>query len=563
MQSSDSWGSTVGESSSQLTAVFLQNVLDAIPDATMVIGQDHQVLYANEAARAMAGIAAPISGCLKCYRVSHQREGPCGGADDLCPLQQVTETRAAVTLVHRHRNATGGETFVEITAAPICDEAGNVVQIVETCRDITDRGRTRRLLEIANRHAEMPPLLRDFVAELKRFSGCEAVGIRILGDNQAIPYEVSDGFSPEFHQSKNLRAVEQDPCWCTRIVTGRLTTYPAIRTEGGSFYTGNMTRLMETVPREVIGLTRNVCHAFGYESVALIPIRLGDEVLGLVHLADPRVHAILPDIVESIERAALLVGTAIQRARAEDALRRSRDELDAKVRARTAELTAANRLLEDEVHERNRLEREILHSAAREQQRIGQELHDGVGQELTGLSYVARSVYQRLVDQGSADADLVAELDFGIARALGQIRAIAKGLLPLGIGPDSLVPALESLASQVEEWSAVSCRFECACHEPVADNEAAIQLYRIAQEALTNAVKHGGAREIVVALSKDARGVTLEIRDDGVGVPAEAETAEGAGLRIMHYRASVIGAMLEVRQQPGGGTLIRCTRPQG
>ena len=126
------------------------------------------------------------------------------------------------------------------------------------------------------------------------------------------------------------------------------------------------------------------------------------------------------------------------------------------------------------------------------------------------------------------------------------------------------VPALESLASQVEEWSSVSCRFECACHELVADNEAAIQLYRIAQEALTNAVKHGGSREmIVVALSKDARGGTLEIRDDGVGVPAEAETAEGAGLRIMHYRASVIGAMLEVRQQPGGGTLIRCTRPQG
>ena len=187
---------------------------------------------------------------------------------------------------------------------------------------------------------------------------------------------------------------------------------------GRVFCTGNMTRLMETVPREVIGLTRNVCHAFGYESVALIPIRLGDEVLGLVHLADPRVHAILPEIVESIERAALLVGTAIQRG-AEEALRRSPTNWTRRC-----------------VLERPNSRPPIVcwktrHASAigwngkyctplREQQRIGQELHDGLGQELTGLSYVARSVYQRLVEQGSADANLVAELDGGMHGPSGR-----------------------------------------------------------------------------------------------------------------------------------------------
>jgi signal transduction histidine kinase len=498
---------------------------------------------------------------MRCFQISHHQEVPCGG-DTICPLREVTTKKATTTVVHTHRAADGQERFLEIIAAPIFDSTGSVTQIVETCRDITERTQTRRFLEIANRHAEMAPLLQEFVAEVRQFTCCAAVGIRILDDQGTIPYECAHGFSPEFCQSESRLSEKNECCLCLGVVNGTLNLGPAVCTPGGTFYCASLTQFLAAAPTELTGAPRNLCRTFGYESVALVPIRVGTQILGLIHLADPRANVVSQEMVDSAERAAMQLGTAIQRVRAEEALRQTLDELEAKVQARTAQLAEANRALKDEIRQRNRLEREILRISAEEQQRIGQELHDGLGQELTGLGYLAKSHRRHLLDQGNPEAETAGELARGIPQALSQVRSIVKGLLPLGIGAQNIASALETLVVGMEERTGVSCRLECAGPPPIRDDDTAIQIYRIAQEALTNALKHGRPQSVVLVLGEEHNGVVLEIRDDGTGIPADAEKAGGAGLRIMRHRTRVIGGVLEIERGHGEGTVVRCLIPK-
>lgn len=134
---------------------------------------------------------------------------------------------------------------------------------------------SHRFLEIANRHTRMIPLLKEFVAELKELTGCAAVGIRILGEDEKIPYEAYDGFCQRFYESENLLSIKSDQCMCINVVKGTTDPKLPFYTKGGSFYMNGTTRFLATVSEEEKGKTRNVCNQFGYESVALVPIRFG------------------------------------------------------------------------------------------------------------------------------------------------------------------------------------------------------------------------------------------------------------------------------------------------
>ena len=180
--------------------------------------------------------------------------------------------------------------------------------------------------------------------------------------------------------------------------------------------------------------------------------------------------------------------------------------------------------------QRNALEWDFGQVGAREQQRIGLELHDGVGQELTGLGYLAHSLHQKLLTKSPEEAATAAELASSIPATLAKIRRIVKGLVPVEIGSDDLALALEDLMAGFEEQTGIRCRFESLGDFRFDNNSSAIQLYRVAQEAVTNAVKHADARHIVVTLGSHGDQVRLEVRDDGVGMRSSAETATGCGL---------------------------------
>jgi two-component system sensor kinase FixL len=213
-----------------------------------------------------------------------------------------------------------------------------------------------------------------------------------------------------------------------------------------------------------------------------------------------------------------------------------------------------------DVTEKRALRAELLEVTAQEQRRIGRELHDGTGQELTGLNYLAFSHAKTLTDRRHRNADTAVKIAEGLQRALKQVRALSKGLLPVEVDADGLMAGLNELTVRMSELNEVACIFHCKEPIPVLDQEVATQLYRIAQEALNNAIKHGRSDIVMVRLARRDRMLRLEIVDDGVGIPTPPPK-DGLGLRIMASRADMIGAKLEIGPADGGGTRVACSLP--
>nr|WP_304188965.1 PAS domain S-box protein [Rhodothermus marinus] len=214
-----------------------------------------------------------------------------------------------------------------------------------------------------------------------------------------------------------------------------------------------------------------------------------------------------------------------------------------------------------DLSETRRLEQEILRISDEERRSIGQDLHDGLGQMLTGMALISQSLARRLAAQGRPEARELEELTELIRQADRQARTLARGLIPVELEANGLQAALYRLTRQTEELFGIRCRFEAEKDVPVADNMVATHLYRIAQEALNNAVRHGRAQTITVTLAADDEALHLWVRDDGVGIPEKLPETSGMGLRIMHYRARLLGGHLEVRRRKEGGTEVHAAVP--
>jgi PAS domain S-box-containing protein/putative nucleotidyltransferase with HDIG domain len=177
------------------------------------------------------------------------------------------------------------------------------------------------ILKIANKHTELVPLLNETLAYIKNYTRCAAVGIRLLDEEGNIPYKAYDGFKKSFYEKESPLSINKDKCMCINIITGKTDPDQPFYTKGGSFYMNGTTQFLAKISEEEKGQTRNVCNQAGYESVALIPIRMKD-MLGLVHIADPREGMVPLETIEVLEEMAMLLGTAIGRVQAEDALKR-------------------------------------------------------------------------------------------------------------------------------------------------------------------------------------------------------------------------------------------------
>jgi PAS domain S-box-containing protein len=209
-----------------------------------------------------------------------------------------------------------------------------------------------------------------------------------------------------------------------------------------------------------------------------------------------------------------------------------------------------------------RLEQEVLDVATLEQQRIGQELHDGVGQEVAGLSMVADALAKQLKDL-PPQAELAGKVVAGLQRLQNQSHSLARGLVPVEVDPEGLRVALEELASRTSEVPGVSCTFEWTGQPQLTVAVTATHLLRIAQEAVNNGLRHGQARNIHIALRAKADSLSLTIRDDGIGLLGRPSHGKGLGIRIMRNRAAVIGGALTIAPAEGGGTLVTCLLANG
>jgi signal transduction histidine kinase len=204
------------------------------------------------------------------------------------------------------------------------------------------------------------------------------------------------------------------------------------------------------------------------------------------------------------------------------------------------------------------LEREILEISSREQRRIGHDLHDGVCQQLAAIAYRMDILAEQLQEKGVAESSEAERVGGLVNEAINQTRGVARGLFPISLEENGLVSALEELAVNTSNLFKVRCQFSAAGPLPKVENGVALHLYYIAQEAVLNAAKHGRADNISISLTRANDRFILAIRDDGSGFELSDHGFKGMGIRIMRYRARVLGATLDLKSQPGQGTQISC-----
>jgi PAS domain S-box-containing protein len=215
-----------------------------------------------------------------------------------------------------------------------------------------------------------------------------------------------------------------------------------------------------------------------------------------------------------------------------------------------------------DVTERRQLEREILEIAGREQLRIGSDLHDGLGQDLTGVALMLRSVVAQLRKENSTARTDVEDIISLVNGAIESTRAMARGLAPVGADRGGLIAGLQSMAVRGMERYGVRAHFNTSLKEPLTlDDGAATHLYRIAQEAFTNAIRHGRVTQVTIDLATAEGTLTLSVQDNGRGFDERNASNNGLGLKLMRYRAQMLGGDVTIANNKSGGVVVRCTCP--
>jgi len=599
--------------------------------------------------------------------------------------KQIKQRKTGKTKIYElaWKAKSGQVVYTLISPAGLFDDQGNFTGSLGVVTDISERKQTlalralaEEILQCFNRKKALHELIHEILILVKKTTGCAAVGIR-LRQEEDFPYFEVDGFSDEFVQKENnLCAQDRNgqfigdqhgkpllQCMCGNVIAGRTDPSLPFFTEVGSFWTNNTTELIaSTSPEQLQVPTRNRCNKAGYESVALIPLRSGDQTVGLLQMNDTRSDRFNPEMIKFFEQIGASIaiilariwaeqqveslakfpsenpnpvirvakngrvmyanatakpildewscevgqlaptnwcktitevfrlGTCInveaghvdkvfsfvvvpvleadyinlygrditQRRKVETDLGRYRQHLEELVRARTAELSQTNIKLIQEIEQRKQLERELIQISEREQRSIGQELHDSIGQQLTGIAFLAKVLERRLEEKFPDEAANAAEIAKLVNQATEQARGLAKGLHPVDLDAGSLVSALHDLAATSEHLFGISCRFEANGPVLLNDSTAAVNLYRIAQEAVNNAVKHGQARNVRIAVTSTQDKSVLTIENDGIDFPTKPLKTGGMGLRIMNHRAEIIHASIDITKRSPAGTTVTC-----
>ncbi|HWH72594.1 MAG TPA: PAS domain S-box protein [Candidatus Sulfotelmatobacter sp.] len=288
-----------------------------------------------------------------------------------------------------------------------------------------------------------------------------------------------------------------------------------------------------------------------------------------------RVAAIAEDITERKAAEEQLAANArqlqntIQELRATDEQLRQKNhqllqagaELEKRVQERTADLQTANAELQAQINERKRLENELLEIAENERRRIGFDLHDDLGQKLMGISLLLKAMEKSLAQKQVAEANDTHKVQGLIDQVISHTHNLASCFSSLEAPADDLNQLIRKLITSVRRTFHITCSFHGPEALPALPQELTLQLYKITQESISNAIRHGKARHVVISVAAQSGRLVLQIKNDGVPFPVSGEPSDRMGLRIMNYRAHTIGGVLEVQPNGHSGTLVTCTVP--
>ncbi len=467
---------------------------------------------------------------------------------------------AGVELPFRRRNGERFSALVQTT--PLRDAAGNVTGWVSSVSDITERKRAER--RIAAEHSitrilagaetldeAVPAILQVLLGALEADVGAfwllpphakklslSAMGART--SSPALERFMAEAKKLTFTRGQNLpgRAwQEQRPVWVPDIFA------------------------------EPEMLRRDTAEQANLLSAVAFPVQDGGIFFGVLELfAERPVHresTLQED--PTLQNMLLSIGSElsqfIQRRLAEAALRKAHDELEMRVQQRTADLKLANEKLQMSIRERQRLEHELLDITEKERRRIGLDLHDDLGQRLSGIALMTKGLQIRLAKQqpeASEDAGKVHDL---VQEAINHARELARDLATFDLKQKDLASALKDLAEHVRKTFNISCTFKADGIPPSLEPHAVVQFYKIAQEAVTNAIKHGKADRVGIKVANGDGHLVLTIQNNGKPFPDMRSRSTGMGLRIMNYRANLLGASLDVKAKGPDGTLVTCSLP--
>ncbi len=221
-----------------------------------------------------------------------------------------------------------------------------------------------------------------------------------------------------------------------------------------------------------------------------------------------------------------------------------------------ADQVAAIQCVVRDITKKKRLEKEVVEISEREKQQVGFYLHDGLGQLLTGISFMSKRLEDDLTERVIEEAVDAAKITRLTGQSITQTRDLARGLYPVTLNNGNLIDSLEQLASDMEEMCRIKCRLEYDHNLTIHNRSKMIHLYRIVQEAMNNAVRHGEAKQIVIVLKREDDRIKLIVEDDGLGIAPAPDKSKGMGLKIMDCRARMIDVVLSVKPNNGKGTIV-------
>jgi PAS domain S-box-containing protein len=456
----------------------------------------------------------------------------------------------------RYRRPTGERIDVLLQITPLKDAFGNITGWVTSASDITERRKAE--VRLAAEHA-ITRILANALSLEEAGPGIVQVLMDGLEVDVGTLWSVDEKRALLYPSVTNLR--QGTEALQEFLNESRRNSFAAGTGVPGTVWQTRQLLWMSDLRLDARFSRREIAAKAGLLSGVAFPIHSGKRCFGVLEFLTLRRLENDPTMVNMMTAIGSEIGQFIQRREAEEALRRAHDELEIRVHQRTADLKLANAKLHASIAERRRLEHELLEITEKERRRIGLDLHDDLGQKLSGIALMTKGLELRLARENATGAVDAGNIHSLVQEAMSHTSDLAHDLATLEFKSNDLPAALESLAARARQLFQITCRVKAEGDIPPLEPNVISQLYKIAQESLTNAIKHGKAKRVTINLSRENDGIVLAIQNTGLPFPDLKSKSTGMGLRIMNYRANLINAHLEVKGLGERGTLVTCILP--